>query len=139
MKAGMHVNGNGEVIGWVEDATSVELREGDVIVKSLVIAKRMNLEQQWNELKPKKVRPVRASRATSPTSGVYSVLSKKMVENNTPRGQWAKALKENTKLEDFLAAVPHEISVTGRDGSVKQQKVEPFISYVIRRKMISLD
>jgi len=84
-KAGMLVNGSGDVIGWVNAGDDVEMKEGDVVVSHFKTAEKLNLKAEFDALKaenkPKKEKAEKAEsdktprvRTEVPESGPYTVL-----------------------------------------------------------------
>ena len=137
-KAGLHINGDKEVIGWVAVGSEVDLKEGDVIVSHGKTAQKFGVAEQYTAMKPKKTKKEGKGRTIAPTSGSYTVLKSGLTLKEDERSAVAKILLENNTFENFWASAPKSYKHVGRKGESKEFSTSGFVTYAIRRGMIEV-
>jgi hypothetical protein len=151
-KAGMMVNGAGEVLGWIEAGIDVEMQEGDVIISHHKSAEKAGLLEQFNELKTAN-KPVKAKkekvegeekvarvRVDIPTEGAYTVLKPGYAASHTNPECAAiyTLLTTNTNFADFFANAKSYTHIK-RDGSAGGEITPTAVAaYAIRRGVIAI-
>lgn len=139
-KAGLHINAEKEVIGWVAVGTDVDTKEGDVIVTHAKTAAKLGVAEQYAfekaANKPKKERS--SVRVATPVTGTYTVISNRFTKSGGARGEIASAVLNNTHFENLFAAVPETFTSVGRNGEEKSHSTKAFVRYLIRRGMIEI-
>lgn len=149
-KAGMLVNAEKEIVGWVLAGDEYDAQEGDVLVTHHKTADKMGLGDQFKEMKaenaPKKEKKadgekkVRGPRVAVPKEGTYTVLKAETLNKAAAQGkEIAKILAENTDFAEFFSKVPAKFTQIGRDGQPKEFAASSFVGYAIKRGMISVD
>ena len=146
-KAGMLVNVDGQVIGWIDAGAEVEMKEGDVLISHHKSAEKAGLLEQFNELKAAN-KPVKAKkekvegeestprqRIDVPETGAYTMLKPNYGTDNTNPACAAvyQLLSDNTRFEDFFTNAKPYTHVK-RDGSAGSE-ITPraVVAYAIRR------
>lgn len=154
-KAGMLINANKEVIGWVNKGDAVELAEGDLVVSHPKTAEKHGVTEQYATLKaenaPAKVKKEKAdgegktrTRTVCPTTGTYTVVkadAAKTKEGEEPsvRNDLLGKLLSGNSFEAFWANAPESFDHPARDGSTKTFKTSGLVVYAINRGMITVD
>lgn len=155
-KAGMLVNADKEVVGWVKAGEQVEMKEGDLVVSHPKTAEKHGLSEQYSSLKaentPAKAKKEKNSdgegktrtRTVCPTEGAYTVVkadAAKLKEGETPsvRNELLGKLLNGTSFEAFWADAPESFEHPARDGSVKTFKTSGLVTYAINRGMITIN
>lgn len=151
-KAGMLVNGDGAVLGWIAAGTDVEMQEGDVIISHHKSAEKAGLLEQFNELKTAN-KPVKAKkekvegedkaprvRIDVPTEGTYTVL-KPAYANDHANPECAAVytlLTSNTDFAEFFANAKTYTHIK-RDGTAGGEVTPQAVAaYAIRRGVIEV-
>ena len=151
-KAGMLVNGSGEVLGWIDAGADVEMQEGDVIISHHKSAEKAGLLDQFKALKeenkPAKVKKEKVEgekaarvRIEVPTSGKYTVVKAGFGtdDSNTGRAAAFKLISECTSFDEYFTNAKPYIH-TKRDGTAGSEiKPNEVMSYAIRRGVITVD
>lgn len=156
-KAGMLVNANGEVIGWINAGDQVDIQEGDKIISHPKTAEKAGLLDQFKTLKaenaPKKATKVKAedgeegakrSRRMAPKTGSYTVVKTtaaqlKEGEQSNQRHELLTKLFANTTFESFWEGTEEKFEHAGRDGSLKTFATSGLVCYAIDRGMITVN
>lgn len=151
-KAGMMVNADGEVLGWIDAGADVEMQEGDVIISHHKSAEKAGLLAQFNELKAEN-KPAKAkkekvegeekaprARIDVPTEGKYTVLKPGYANEhaNPDCAAVYTLLTGNTSFAEFFANAKSYTHVK-RDGSAGGEVTPQAVAaYAIRRGVIQV-
>ena len=155
-KAGMLVNAEKEVIGWVNAGDETELKEGDLVISHPKTAEKHGLLEQYAEMKAanapkkeKKVKPegegkVRGPRTVCPKTGTYTVVKAdaavlKEGEESNARHEILSKLLNGSSFEAFWEGVPEKFEHLARDKSVKSFATSGLVVYAISRGMITVN
>jgi hypothetical protein len=143
-KAGLHVTGDNEVLGWVAVGTDIDLQEGDVVITHHKTAVKHGLGEEFATEKaankPTKVTGDRTRKAI-PTTGTYTVLNADFRACNTQdvRGEVYRFIRDNNRIEAFYEKYPKGyVFVGARDGKEKTCSAKECIRYAITRGMIEV-
>ena len=149
-KAGMLVNADGEVVGWVEAGT--EMQEGDVLISHHKSAEKAGLLEQFTALKaenkPAKAKKEKAEgeskaprqRVDIPETGKYRVLKPgyASAHTNPVCAETYNLLTGNTDLAVFFQNAKNfnHIKRDGTEGALVTPKA--VVAYALRRGVIEL-
>jgi len=150
-KAGMLVNGDKEVVGWVNAGDVVEMKEGDVVVSHFKTAEKMGLKAEFDSMKaenkPKKEKAEKAEgdkaprvRTDVPETGPYTVLKPGYANDhaNPDCAAVYTLLTSNTDFGTFFqnAKAYNHIKRDGTAGGEVTPKA--VAAYAIRRGVIQV-
>lgn len=151
-KAGMLINKEKEVIGWVMANDEYDAEEGDVLITHHKTADKFGLGDTFKEMKGKNApsksantadggdKKVRGPRVAVPKEGTYTVLKAETLTKAASQGkEIAQILADNTNFVEFFAKAPAKFTQVGRDGTPKEFAASSFVAYAIKRGMISVD
>ena len=149
-KAGMHVNADGEVLGWVNAGDEIDFVDGDTIVTHHKTAEKMGLLEQFTKLKPAKApkapkaegeAKVRGPKVDIPEDGTYTVIKPEFgcADANAGRAAMYKCMMANTSVSAFVAeAVPYKhVKRDGAEGPERTALGE--LRYAIKRGAVRLN
>lgn len=150
-KSGMLVNGNGEVVGWVDAGSDVEMQEGDVVISHHKSAEKAGLLDQFKALKEEN-KPVKAKKEVAegdkapraridvPTTGKYTVLKAGYANDHANPACAAvyKLLTDNTDFAVFFENAKPYTHIK-RDGTAGAEIAPNAVAaYAIRRGVIEV-
>lgn len=154
-KAGMLINADKEVIGWVNVGDEADLKEGDLVISHPKTAEKHGVSEQYTTMKaentPKKERKAKADgegktrvRTACPKTGSYTVVKAdaanlKEGEESTARHELLSKLLNGSSFEAFWDGAPESFEHPSRDGTAKTFATTGLVSYAIARGMITVN
>lgn len=156
-KAGMLINAEKAVIGWVNAGDEMDLNEGDLVVSHPKTAEKHGVAEQYVALKAenapakeKKAKKEKAegdatrTRKTCPMTGTYVVVKAdaanlKEGEDATERHALLSKLLTGTSFDSFWKDAPEKFNHPARDGSEKTFSTSGLVLYAIDRGMITVN
>lgn len=147
-KAGVLVNKDKKVLGWVNKGDEVETKDGDTICSHPKTAEKLGIKEQYEALKaenaPKKEPKAKAegtrTRIAVPKEGTYTVVRKPgSADEDNERGRILTKLFSNTDFAVFFKDTPEKFSHPSREGEVKEFATTGLVAYCIKRGMITVD
>lgn len=156
-KAGMLINAEKEVLGWVNAGDVIETKEGDIVVSHPKTAEKHGVAEQYATLKaenaPAKSKKAAAAdgdkaprvRSVCPKTGSYTVVKARaadLKEGETAGERHAifSKLLGGNDFEAFWDGTPETFQHPNRDGSeMKSFSTSGLVLYAIKRGMITVN
>lgn len=146
-KAGVLVNANKEVVGWVNKGDEITTKDGDTICSHPKTADKLGIREQYDTLKaenapkkePKAPKEGGRTRIAVPKSGTYTVVRKPAsAEEDNERGRLLAKLFGGNDFEDFWKGTPEKFVHPSRTGEAKEFATSGLVAYTIKRGMIEV-